>query len=49
MVSARLGHAKASMTLDVYAHVLPATDADAALRFQCAIDAASIDDVGSEA
>jgi integrase len=30
VVSRRLGHASASMTLDVYGHVLPAADADAA-------------------
>lgn len=33
VVSARLGHASAQTTLDVYAHVLPAMDADAAQRF----------------
>jgi integrase len=30
VVSRRLGHASATMTLDVYGHVLPAADADAA-------------------
>jgi integrase len=29
-VSRRLGHAKASQTLDIYAHLLPGADADAA-------------------
>jgi integrase len=33
VVSERLGHAQISMTLDIYAHVLPAMDADAADRF----------------
>ena len=33
VVSERLGHATISLTLDIYAHVLPAMDADAADRF----------------
>lgn len=33
VVSERLGHATISLTLDIYAHVLPAMDADAAERF----------------
>lgn len=33
VVSERLGHAQISLTLDIYAHVLPAMDADAADRF----------------
>jgi integrase len=33
VVSQRLGHAAVSMTLDIYAHVLPAMDADAVDRF----------------
>lgn len=33
VVSQRLGHASVQLTLDVYAHVLPAMDADAAGRF----------------
>jgi integrase len=33
VVSERLGHTKIAMTLDVYAHVLPAMDRDAADRF----------------
>jgi integrase len=33
VVSQRLGHATVSMTLDIYAHVLPAMDADAVDRF----------------
>jgi integrase len=31
-VSARLGHANASMTLSTYAHLLPGADEDAARR-----------------
>jgi integrase len=30
VVSERLGHTKIAMTLDIYAHVLPAMDRDAA-------------------
>jgi integrase len=37
VVSARLGHLSAQTTLDVYAHVLPAMDADAAQRFSAFI------------
>lgn len=33
VVSERLGHASVQLTLDVYAHVLPAMDADAVQRF----------------
>lgn len=33
VVSERLGHASVQLTLDVYAHVLPAMDADAVDRF----------------
>ncbi|HSK96314.1 MAG TPA: site-specific integrase, partial [Euzebyales bacterium] len=33
VVSERLGHSTVAMTLDVYAHVLPAIDRDAADRF----------------
>jgi integrase len=33
VVSQRLGHATVSLTLDVYAHVLPAMDGDAVERF----------------
>jgi integrase len=33
VVSQRLGHASVQLTLDVYAHVLPAMDADAVQRF----------------
>lgn len=33
VVSERLGHATVALTLDTYAHVLPAMDADAAERF----------------
>lgn len=34
VVSRRLGHASATMTLDVYGHVLPAADADAAEQLE---------------
>ena len=37
VVSERLGHAQISLTLDIYAHVLPAMDADAAHRFAAAV------------
>ena len=37
VVSERLGHAQISLTLDIYAHVLPAMDADAAARFATAV------------
>ena len=37
VVSERLGHAQISLTLDIYAHVLPAMDADAAERFAAAV------------
>ena len=37
VVSERLGHTQISLTLDVYAHVLPAMDADAAERFAAAV------------
>jgi integrase len=33
VVSERLGHTTIAMTMDVYGHVLPAMDADAASRF----------------
>lgn len=33
VVSERLGHATAQLTMDIYAHVLPAMDADAIVRF----------------
>lgn len=33
VVSERLGHATIALTLDVYAHVLPAMDGDAVERF----------------
>lgn len=32
VVSERLGHTTIAMTMDVYGHVLPAMDADAATR-----------------
>ena len=32
VVSERLGHTTIAMTMDVYAHVLPAMDTDAATR-----------------
>jgi integrase len=37
VVSERLGHATISLTLDIYAHVLPAMDADAADRFAATV------------
>lgn len=37
VVSERLGHAQISLTLDIYAHVLPAMDADAADKFAAAV------------
>jgi integrase len=37
VVSERLGHAQITLTLDIYAHVLPAMDADAADRFAAAV------------
>ena len=40
VVSERLGHATVALTLDIYAHVLPAMDADAAERFGALLDAA---------
>jgi hypothetical protein len=49
VVSERLGHTKVAMTLDVYAHVLPAMDRDAADRFgqllAAPTDEAVLDDV----
>jgi hypothetical protein len=33
VVSERLGHATTQLTLDIYAHVLPAMDAEAVQRF----------------
>ena len=38
VVSERLGHATIAMTLDVYAHVLPAMDREAADRFGDLLD-----------
>jgi len=40
-VSGRLGHARPSMTLDVYGHFLPAADRDAAQVMDDALDAAT--------
>ena len=37
VVSERLGHATISLTLDIYAHVLPTMDADAADRFSAVV------------
>lgn len=37
VVSERLGHTKIAMTMDIYAHTLPAMDRDAALRFDQAV------------
>jgi integrase len=41
VVSERLGHATASITLDVYSHVLPGMQADAVLRIDAALKAAA--------
>jgi integrase len=38
VVSERLGHSTVALTLDVYAHVLPAMDRDAALAIGAALD-----------
>jgi integrase len=38
VVSERLGHASVQVTLDVYAHVLPSMDADAAATFGALLD-----------
>lgn len=38
VVSERLGHATIALTLDVYAHVLPVMDRDAADRFGDLLD-----------
>jgi integrase len=40
VVSERLGHASTSFTLDVYAHVLPGQQADAAAAAAALVDAA---------
>ncbi|MBW3663391.1 MAG: site-specific integrase [Actinobacteria bacterium] len=41
VVSERLGHASVQITLDVYAHVLPSMDADAAATFGALLDRGS--------
>jgi integrase len=38
VVSERLGHHTIAMTMDVYAHVLPAMDHDAAAAIGAALD-----------
>lgn len=40
LVSERLGHAKIAMTMDTYAHLLPAMDSEAAARFDASLRAA---------
>lgn len=40
VVSERLGHATISMTMDIYAHLLPAMDEDAVARLEATLDAA---------
>ena len=40
VVSERLGHATISMTMDIYAHLLPAMDEDAAARLEATLEAA---------
>lgn len=37
VVSSRLGHASVRLTLDVYAHVLPSMDEDAATKFHALV------------
>lgn len=44
VVSRRLGHSSATMTLDVYGHVLPAADAHAAERLETLLADASPSD-----
>lgn len=41
LVSERLGHAKIAMTMDTYAHLLPAMDSEATARFDASLRAAS--------
>lgn len=43
VVSERLGHTTISMTMDIYAHILPAMDQDAADRLEATLHAASTD------
>ena len=40
LVSERLGHAKIAMTMDTYAHLLPAMDSEATARFDASLRAA---------
>ena len=42
VVSRRLGHATVAITLDVYSHVLPSMDLEAAQRFEAALWGASL-------
>ena len=37
VISERLGHATIAMTMDIYAHLLPAMDEDAAQRLDAAL------------
>jgi len=37
VVSERLGHTTISMTMDIYAHILPAMDQDAAARLEATL------------
>lgn len=41
VVSERLGHTHIAISMDIYGHVLPAMDADAAARFEAALDRGS--------
>jgi integrase len=41
VVSERLGHATIALTLDIYAHVLPAMDGEAAERFAALVHGAA--------
>lgn len=45
VVQARLGHASARTTLDVYAHVLPVSERDTADRFAAVLQAANSDQI----
>lgn len=40
LVSERLGHARIAMTMDTYAHLLPAVDSEATARFDASLQAA---------
>lgn len=48
VVAARLGHADPSVTLRVYAHVIPEQAAEVADRFAALMDAPTVDDEGQD-